>query len=246
MLRGLYQATSAMIIAKTKQDLISGNVANVDTPGYKKQVLPEEVFAQAMLLARIGSTSQDLGDTIVKNVLAEPTTDFTQGQLISSDSEYHLGLVGSGFFTVQTEEGPRYTRSGDFRLDASGYLCDAHGGRVLLSTWQPLQVRGGDLKIEPDGTASIGGVPRGRIMISDFAEPSELRKDKHGQFIGEDASPVPGSAKILQKQLERSNVDPSQELVDMLLVNRIFESAQRIVATYDQMMEKAKEIGSVR
>ena len=118
MLRGLYQATSAMVIAKTKQEIISGNVANVDTPGFKRQVLPEEVFSQAMLLAKLGPGSRELGDTTTKTILAEPITDFSQGQIIHSDDKYHFALNGNGFFGILTEEGPRYTRAGDFRVDA--------------------------------------------------------------------------------------------------------------------------------
>jgi len=245
MLRGLYQATSAMVIAKTKQEIISGNLANVETPGFKKQVLPEEVFAQAMLLAQLGAGTRELGDTIVKTVLAEPVTDFTQGQVIPSESNYHLALHGSGFFTVQTEDGPRYTRAGDFRIDATGFLSDAHGGKVLLSNWQPVQVRG-KFTVETDGTVRVDGQPRGRLMITDFAEPAALTKDARGQYQGDEAMPFQGNAKVMQNSLERPNVDISQELIDMLMVNRIFESAQRIVSTYDQLMDKAKEIGSVR
>lgn len=246
MLRGLYQATSAMVIAKTKQEIISGNVANVDTPGFKRQVLPEEVFSQAMLLAKLGPGSRELGDTTTKTILAEPITDFSQGQIIHSDDKYHFALNGNGFFGILTEEGPRYTRAGDFRVDAAGFLSDAHGGRVLLNNWQPLQVRGDDFKIENDGTVMIDGGPRGKLMITDFAEPTALVKDARGQFVGDSAMPFLGTAKVVQNSLERANVDPGQELIDMMLVNRIFESAQRIVSTYDQLMEKAKEIGSIR
>ncbi|KAF0195855.1 MAG: flagellar basal-body rod protein FlgF [Bacillota bacterium] len=246
MLRGLYQATSAMVIAKTKQEIISGNVANADTAGFKRQVLPEEVFAQAMLLARLGPGSRELGDTTVKTVLAEPVTDFSQGQLVHSDDNFHLALHGNGFFAILTEEGPRYTRAGDFRIDAAGFLSDAHGGRILLDNWQPIQIKGIDFAIESDGTIMMEGGPRGRLMITDFAEPAALVKDARGQFIGDEAVPFPGTARVVQNSLERSNVDPAQELIDMMLVNRIFESAQRIVSTYDQLMEKAKEIGSIR
>lgn len=246
MLRGLYQATSAMVIAKTKQEIISGNVANADTPGFKRQVLSEEVFAQAMLLAKLGPGSRELGDTTVKTVLAEPVTDFSQGQLVHSEDKYHAALHGNGFFTVLTDDGPRYTRAGDFRIDAAGFLSDAHGGKVLLNNWQPLQVRGNDFKIESDGTVIIDGGPRGRLMITDFAEPTALVKDARGQFVGDGAMPFSGAARVVQNSLERANVDPGQELIDMIMVNRIFESAQRIVSTYDQLMEKAKEIGSIR
>lgn len=246
MLRGLYQATSAMVIAKTKQELITGNVANVETPGFKKHVMSDEVFSQAMLYAQLGVDSSQLGGTLTRSSLAETTVDFSQGQLVPSDSPFHLALGGNGFFAVQTEDGIRYTRSGDFRLDSNGHLVDLHGGRVLLRNGQPLETRGASLRVDPDGACFLDDRPVGQLLLVDFAERDKLQKDQRGQFQADGLLVAPAQAKVHQRTLERSNVDAGKELVDMLLVSRIFESAQRIVSTYDQLMEKAKEIGSVR
>lgn len=246
VLRGLYQATSAMVAAKTKQELISSNIANIDTPGFKRQTVTDEVFAQMLLFARTGSNSTALGEATVKTGISEPLTDFSAGQVTESSSPYHLALSGQGFFAVLTEEGPRFTRAGNFTLDGAGFVVDLHGNRLLLSNWQPLQTQGQELTVKDNGDVLVGGAQRGRIMIMGFDEPSLLKREVTGHYVDENADGFPITGQVLQYHLERSNVALGEELVQMLLVNRIFESAQHVVSTYDQVLDKAKEIGSVR
>lgn len=246
MLRGLYQATSAMVIAKTRQEMISGNVANAETPGFKRDDVAEEVFSQAMWVAELAGQRRGLGTTITRTALSAPVTDHRQGQLVESHSPYHIALSGQGFFAVETPQGVRYTRAGDFRLDAQGHVVDARGGRLLLSDRTPLEVGTRQLQILPSGEVLLDGAPAGQLLLVDFADPSGLTRDANGQFQGDGLLPVSIQGSVHQFMLEQSNVDIGAEIVDMLLTNRIFQSAQRIVATYDQLMERAKEIGSVR
>ncbi len=165
---------------------------------------------------------------------------------MESHSPYHLALSGQGFFVVQTPLGVRYTRAGDFRIDAQGHVVDARGGRLLLSDRTPLDARGRQLKILPSGEVLLDDTPAGQLLLVDFADLSGLTRDANGQFQGDGLIAVVSQSRVHQFMLEQSNVNIGEEIVDMLLTNRIFQSAQRIVATYDQLMERAKEIGSVR
>jgi flagellar basal-body rod protein FlgG len=235
-----------MVAARTKQELIASNIANIETPGFKKQAVTDEVFSQMLLLSQVGASSRGLGEAKVKSGLSAPVTDFSQGQVVESSSPYHVAIHGNGFFGVMGEEGPRFTRAGNFTLDGAGFLTDPYGNRLLLSNWQPLQTGGQKLRITEDGTVYLGETPRGRLMIMDFADSSQLQRDINGQFLDEGGEGFPISSRVLQGYLERANVDVGEELVQMLLVNRIFESAQHVVSTYDQVLDKAKEIGSVR
>lgn len=246
MLRGLYQATSAMVIAKTRQEIISGNVTNAETPGFKRDAVAEEVFSQAMWVAQLAGGRRQLGTTMTRTALSASVTDHRQGQLVESHSPYHLALSGQGFFAVQTPEGVRFTRAGDFRLDANGNVVDAHGGLLLLSNRTPLVVGGRELSILSGGEVLLDGVLAGELLIVDFPDLGGLVRDINGQFQGDGLLSVASQSSVHQFMLEQSNVDIGQEIVDMLLTNRIFQSAQRIVATYDQLMERAKDIGSVR
>lgn len=246
MLRGLYQATSAMVIAKTRQEMISGNIANAETPGFKRDDVAEEVFSEAMWVAELAGRTRPLGTTLTRTALSASATDHRQGQLVESHSPYHLALSGQGFFVVQTPLGVRYTRAGDFRIDAQGHVVDARGGRLLLSDRTPLDARGRQLKILPSGEVLLDDTPAGQLLLVDFADLSGLTRDANGQFQGDGLIAVVSQSRVHQFMLEQSNVNIGEEIVDMLLTNRIFQSAQRIVATYDQLMERAKEIGSVR
>jgi len=235
-----------MVVAKAKQELIAGNIANVETPGFKRQTVSDEVFAQMLLFAKNGGSSSSLGEATVKTGITEPITDFSPGQVTESSSPYHLALTGKGFFAVLTEDGPRFTRSGNFTVDGAGFVVDSHGNALLLNNWQPLQTQGQELTVNENGEVYVGGVQRGRVMVMEFADPTQLRREATGHFADDGAGGVPATGRVLQNHLERSNVAIGEELVQMLLVNRIFESAQHVVSTYDQVMDKAKEIGSVR
>ena len=246
MLRGLYQATAAMVIAKAKQENISGNISNVETVGFRRQVLSEEIFSQAMLMANVGASSTGLGASTARSVISEPRLDWTRGQVTGSDSPYHLALVGSGFFVVQTEGGLRYTRAGDFRLDAAGHVSDAFGGRLLLSDGNPLRTAGESFRVAENGEVFLNDASVGFIQVMDFADPDALTKDENGQFVAAEAAPLAAQVDIRQHHLELSNVDLAKEIMEMLLVSRVFQSAQRIVSAYDQLMERTSNIGSAR
>ena len=246
MLRGLYQATAAMVIAKAKQENISGNIANVETVGFKRQTLSEEIFSQAMLMANVGASSTALGGSTARSVLSEPRLDWTRGQITGSDSPYHLAIIGSGFFALQTEGGVRYTRAGDFRLDANGHVSDAFGGRLLLRDGNPLLMAGENFRVAENGEVFIDDVAVGFVQVMDFADPDALTKDENGQFIAAPGTPIAAAVHIKQHHLELSNVDLAKEIMEMLLVSRVFQSAQRIVSAYDQLMERTSNIGSAR
>jgi len=246
MLRGLYQATAAMAIAKAKQENISGNIANVETVGFKRQVLSEEVFSQAMLLAQVGPLANALGSSTARPAISEPRLDWGLGHVTASDSPFHLALGGGGFFAIMTVDGLRYSRAGDFRLDAEGYLADAFGGRLLLSDGQPLRFTGNNFRVDTSGEVFQDDVSVGILQVADFADRNALLKDSQGQFMANGLAPIAVIPEVKQFHLELSNVDLAKEIMEMLLVTRVFQSAQRIVATYDQLMERARDIGSAR
>lgn len=247
MMNGIYKATSAMVVAKARQELVASNIANVDTTGFRKQVMSEEVFSQSLMMAQSGGKTAALGDTDARTALRAPVTDFSQGSVVASDSPYHMALTGDGFFTIATEGGNRYTRSGDFRLDGSGFLIDGHGGYLTLQGGQRINVPAeASFAVSNDGVVSVDGATLGRLDLVTFVRMEDLLRDQNGQFIAVGAAQGQSEGAVLQRHLERSNVDLGQEMIEMIMVNRVFESAQRIVQTYDELLAKAKEIGSVR
>ncbi len=145
-----------------------------------------------------------------------------------------------------TAAGLRYSRAGNFRLDAEGYLADAFGGRLLLNDGQPLRFTGGNFRVDTSGEVFQDDVSVGILQVVDFADRNALLKDRQGQFMAPGLTPIAVIPEVKQFHLELSNVDLAKEIMEMILVTRVFQSAQRIVATYDQLMERARDIGSAR
>ena len=144
--RGLYIAASGMLAEQVRQDQIANDLANASTPGYKADRTTQRSFGNLLLNnsvtgARVGSQSTAVQvDTI--------TTDFTPEPLKDTGEPLDFGITGDGFFALQTAQGTRYTRNGQFTTNAQGQLTDATGNRVLGRDGKPLTV-GADGRVDP-------------------------------------------------------------------------------------------------
>ena len=126
MIRGLYTAASGMLASMRRMEFVTNNVANAQTTGFKQDRSALSTFDQIMIL-QDGSVAPpgqhaELGELGMAAVAEEPMIDFTQGSLQQTERVLDMGLEGPGFFTVQTADGPRYTRDGAFTRDATGHL----------------------------------------------------------------------------------------------------------------------------
>jgi flagellar basal-body rod protein FlgF len=142
MIRGLYTGASGMIAQMGRINVLSNNLANVDTTSYKRDTTIMKSFPE-MLIHRINDDgvreipigSYDLMPVIGKMgtgvEINEVFTNFTQGSFRQTENDFDLALEGEGFFSVQTEDGERYTRNGSFLIDRDGYLVTKDGFRVL-------------------------------------------------------------------------------------------------------------------
>jgi flagellar basal-body rod protein FlgF len=161
MVRGLYTGASAMIAQMQYIDVLSNNLANVDTPSFKRDSTIMKSFPE-MLMRRINddgvrvipSGSYDLMPVIGKMgtgvEVNEVYTRFLQGSMKKTDNDFDLSLEGEGFFVVQTEEGERYTRNGSFLVDPEGWLVTKDGYRVLGENG-PIQLKKNNFLVDEDG-----------------------------------------------------------------------------------------------
>jgi len=241
---GIYGAVSGSLGSLSKLDVIANNLANVNTPGYKKdRIRFESVLASA--------GSQEAADGISDApVLVEEryAIDFTAGEMKHTGNTFDLALDGDGFFTVNTPEGKAYTRQGNFRIDAGGKLVTADGYEVLAGG-SPITVNGGSVTFDPQGKIFVEGVEAGAIDVVDFPKPYDLKKIGSALFMPNDQDLVPQPARetrVVQGQLEGSNVNAIEEMVRMIEATRSSESCQRLIQNYDSMMGKAvNELGKV-
>ncbi|MGU7783229.1 flagellar hook-basal body protein [Burkholderia sp. PU8-34] len=218
-----------LIASETRQvETAAQNVANLATPGYKREIAFSDVLSQ-------GGPSPS-ARTVPTNRTA--ATDFTPGKLIHTGNPLDLTLAGGGFFAVSTPEGTAYTRGGTFQLDASGRLVTAQGWVLQSDGGGDVSVRSSsDWKVASDGTVLDDGTPVAVIGTASFSDPRQLTRLGSGLFRADGIQPDEvDDPRVLQGFLESSNVSNGNEMVRMMEAVRRIESGQKIVHAYDDMM----------
>lgn len=234
---GLYSALSGNIAAMKRMDIISNNLANVNTPGYKK----DKMLFESLLAGASNPPAVPQGSTADPILQKENVyIDYGAGPLAQSGNPLDLAIDGDGFFVIQTPEGRAYTRQGNFRLGADGTLVTSDGYQVMGQNG-PIRVQGGRVEIDGKGVVMVDGETSGTISVVDFPRPYKLKKTASAQFLPEDPQVVPttASGSISQGHLEGSNVETVSEMVQMIETSRYFDSCQRVIKGFDDMVGKA-------
>lgn len=241
MLKGYYELTSSMLTQSRNQNVISNNMTNVSTPGFKKDTLVLGSFQDELFTRMANNDSNPLNRTTFTAI-----TNYNQGAFDETGGTFDFAVNGKGFFQVQTPNGPVYTRNGSFTLDDQGYLSLQHVGRVMGENG-PILIDSD--KIAVDATGNIykeGNVNVGKLLITEFTDEAQLAKTGEGMFQNANAGNavnVPNPS-LEWKKLEGSNVDAMEEMVNMMSSQRALQSASQMVKMYDQLLSKAStEIG---
>jgi flagellar basal-body rod protein FlgF len=245
---GLYISASGTLHAMYRMDTAANNLANLETSGFK----PELSASMARKPARQedGLTempSNELLEKLGGGVLARPTyVRMRQGAVDVTRNDLDVALEGEGFLVVRSAEGDRQglTRDGRLTRNALGQLAQAGTGMLVLSAdGEPIQLRGGvPVKIGLDGSVSQGARNLGRLMVADVAESQRegLRKQGEGFFaVPQGAELLPAQARVIQRALERSGVDPVSEMMDIGRAERAAGSGVRMIQMHDEIMQRA-------
>lgn len=219
-------AGRALAYWERRQEVVSNNLANVDTPGYKAQ----RVFGELM---------DELGPR------AAITNDLSGGALRETGRPLDVALEGEGFLVVETPGGEVLRRGGSLSLDAAGVLTDA-GGRPVLGDDGLIVVPSGEVQIERDGVVRVDGEEVGRLRV-EYADPESLQRIEAGLWTSDARAGVdPAEVGVRQGALEESNVTALEGLVEMLDVQRNYAALQKSVITLDGVMETvSNRIGRV-
>ena len=243
MTRGFYNLVSGMLSQGRRLDVIANNMTNISTAGYKTEQYTDRTFDEVMV-SRIGNkikSPYETMETYQSHILAPDRlyTDFTQGSFEETNLPLDFAIVGEGFFAIQTLDGVAYTRAGSFTLDNDGYLCLSELGRVLDDTGNPIQLPTDKLEVDKQGNLSTkGGEYLGTLGVYMFEDNQELERTPYGLFTGDGAQLNP-EATIMNKWVERSNVDMVQEMVDMITTQRALQSAAQMNQIYDEIIKRA-------
>lgn len=246
MIRGLYTAASGMLASMRRMEMVTNNLANAQTVGFKQDRSALSTFQEVMIqqdgtpLATPGG--QDLGQLGMASVAEEPMIDFTQGALQETNRSLDMALEGPGFFTVQTPDGTRYTRDGGFTRDAVGRLTTTEGHLVLDTANQPITIPGGKMTVDKDGTVRIDDQPLAKLQIMEFSLNQPIRKVGANEFAprNPDDQPTPsvGTA-VHQGSVEVSNLDMAGAQSQMMELQRAYQASQRLVQYQDEMVGRA-------
>ncbi len=220
MERGLYIAASGMVAEQMRQDQIANDLANASTPGYKADRVTQRAFAD--LLLSNTATGQAVGGLTTGVGADKMVTDTSPQPLRDTGEPLDLAIAGEGWFGVQTAQGTRYTRNGQFTAAGDGTLTDQLGNPVLGRNGQPVKV------------TADGHVTAADVGIFALTNPA---KQGDNLFTG-NAGTAPANSSVRTGALEGSGVDPARTMVDMIASFRAFEAGQKVIQTIDESLHK--------
>ena len=260
MIRSLWTARTGLDAQQTQLDVISNNLANVSTNGYKRsRAVFEDLLYQTMRQPGAQNTQQNqissglqIG-TGVRPVATERV--FTQGNLQQTGNKLDLAVQGNGFFQVLQPDGSTaYTRDGAFQLDSQGNMVTASGYPLADNINIPADAL--SVTVGKDGTVSVvqagqsAPVEVGAIQLATFVNPGGLQSAGENLFLETASSGAPtpnqaglnGSGVINQGYVETSNVNVAEELVSMIATQRAYELNSKAIQTSDQMLARLSQL----
>ena len=244
MIQGIYLAAQGMVPLMDKQDQIANNLANIKTTGFKQSGLFMKTFQKYL--------SNDEGQPFVNNEIKpdEVYVDYSEGAMIQTGSPLDVFIKGSGFLTIMTPEGVRYTRNGNLSLNAEGLLVTSDGSKVMgKDGFIKIDDKARPIAINANGEVLQDSEIKGQLRIADFKKPYRLLREGNGYFKPQAPdNPVIASQGFAVEQgfLEGSNVNVINNMTTMLTAYRNFEADQKALQAQDETLEKAvSEVGKL-
>lgn len=256
MVRGLYTAYTGMMQQQARLEVVSNNLANATTVGFKKEGSTSQAFDSVLAIKVKDATDayidRPIGNMSLGVKIGETYTDYGQGSFKSTGNELDVAIAGEGFFNISYTsksgvESTMYTRAGEFTLTSDGYLVTKDGDYVLG--------QGGPINI-PTGTNitinNIGEIYAGEdyidtFAITDFEDYNYLAKFGENLYKAVDGAVQKDSAnaQFNQGYLEMSNVNVVSEMVEMITISRAYESNQKLLTSIDETLGKAVTLGQL-
>lgn len=257
MFHGFYNLTSGVLTQNRNLDVISNNMVNVSTPGYKADKLTMSTFQEEMLY-RTGNKDKSnpvqLMETAMIKTPMQTVTRYGQGAFEETGGALDFALSQPGFFVVQAGGQTLYTRNGSFSVDEEGYLTLPGVGRVMGEDG-PILMSSDEISVDNmgyiyEGDSEVNGILQtetgeegerrilGQLRVVDFADYGQLTRLPNGCFTGGGAANPANAGGVVWKNLERSNVDTVEEMTSMMSSQRAMQSATQMLKMYDQLIGK--------
>lgn len=251
MLKGLYTAYTGMLNEQNRMDIMTNNLANADTIGFKKEGATSQAFDEVLAYkikdtSEAGNLPKKLGNMSLGVKIGENYVDYSQGGIKETGNVLDLAISGNGFFTVEYtnkagETSTMYTRDGNFTMNAQGYLVTQDGDYVLGERGRRIKLSTtDDISIDRDGNIYQAGENVGTLQITDFEDYNYLERYGENYFQAvEGAEEIDSEADIQSGYLEMSNISVVTEMVNMITIQRQYEANQKLITTYDSTLENA-------
>lgn len=238
MNRGIYPPLAGAITLERRLDVLSHNIGNVQTTGFKKD---RPIFATVL-----GNTSgPSVAGVDLFPVMNALPSDRSQGVLFQTGENLDVALQGEGFLVADTPEGPRYYRGGKLQRSVDGTLV-THMGDPLLGKKGPIKLPRGHVSIDNAGNISVNNVTVGALRLDRVPKGENITK------VGDLYWTVPAKPSraqettVHQGMLEKSNVNPSMDMVELIKVTREYEQMQKVIQAMDEMASQAIQAGRVQ
>jgi flagellar basal-body rod protein FlgG len=260
MMRSLFTAATGMEAQQITIDTIANNIANVNTTAFKRSRANfHDLLYQTLRAPGQNSTAGTIQPSGIQigggSRVVSVEKMFSEGGIRITNKNTDLMIEGEGFFRVQKDDGSiAYTRDGSFKIDAGGRLVNANGLPLVPEITIPQGVTYDKIQIGMDGTVSVklGGETQeiGQIQIANFINPAGLDSIGMNLYSETLASGEPvianpmseGFGRVAQGQLEASNVNIVEEMVNMITGQRAYELNSKVIQTGDQMLQQTNQI----
>ncbi|MDA8163406.1 MAG: flagellar basal-body rod protein FlgG [Desulfobacteraceae bacterium] len=253
MIRALYTARTGMMGQQLQLDAVSNNLANVNTAGFKKsRVQFEDLFYQEVQAVGVDTVNGNQVPTGIQvGMGSKPAAVekiFTQGDLAETGNDLDWAIQGPGFFKVVHNGQEYYTRAGMFKRDSDGYIVTSEGDRLQPEFAIPPETA--TLTIDQDGLLTAKDANQNilastQVTLFTFMDPAGLESEGGNLYMATPSSGDPiennpgvkGTGTIMQKYMETSNVDITEELINLITTQRAYEVNSKAIQTADQLMQ---------
>lgn len=228
MIDAIQASQIAMIQDQLRLQTINQNISNMQTPGYKRQIIETPNFGEQLLAGTLSVSEQ-----------AQRASITTQGTMVQSQNNQDLAIVGEGFFTVQTEEGIFYTRRGELHINERGELCSVTGALILGKSGAIL-VDDSNFRVDSQGIVYIDNRKIDQLNLVQFNQPQSLLYRGQGLYeTSEIPKPADSTTQVLQGFMEQANVKSVDEMLELVKTTRHFEASQRVMHAADHLISTA-------
>lgn len=247
---GLYAAANGLRSMEDRQTIVANNLANVSTPGFRAQRAVVNGFNEMLTERTRHPFLFDQAGAPGGGVkLVETYTNTNSGMVQATGDPLTIALQGPGYIAVDTPQGERFSRNGQFTVDADGQLATTEGYKIQNAGGGGIDAMGASVQIGPDGLVVVDGVQTGQLRLVEFQDPHLLTRLGHDMYgASEEAmnqSAPATETQVMHKAIEGANVSLPYELTQMTLGLRAYGANQRVISAINETLGQLIErVGS--